>query len=217
VLPTTIAILAGGLDIVYPPENANLHAMIAERGLLISECPLGFTPRGQDFPRRNRIVSGVSAGIVVVEAARHSGSLITARLALEQNRELFAVPGHPLDPRAAGTNELIRNGAHLVLNAEDILRELPPHDVQKNLYGFREPDAQPLLPDSSLAREEPSSQDRQNLIEALSFTPVSSDTLLRVTGLSPRKLSVVLLELDLAGRIERHGNQFVSLRAASSG
>jgi DNA processing protein len=221
-LPTgTIAVLAGGLDVVYPPENTELHTAIAEQGLLLSECPLGFAPRGQDFPRRNRIVSGVSVGVVVIEAAVHSGSLITARLALEQNRELFAVPGHPLDPRATGTNELIKNGAHLVVNATDILQELPPIEHYDSMHGgslrgFQEPDATPIFKRAPHT-DEPSPRDRHKVIEALSFTPVSSDTLLRATGLSPRSLAIALLELDLAGRIERHGNQYISLRADYSG
>lgn len=159
-------------------------------------------------------------GVVVIEAAVHSGSLITARLALEQNRELFAVPGHPLDPRAIGTNELIKNGAHLTVNANDILRELPPIEYfdtlhNGNCHGFQEHDTPTYK--CAPRPDEPSSLDRQKIIEALSYTPVSSDTLLRATGLSPRSIAIALLELDLAGRIERHGNQYISLRADYSG
>jgi DNA processing protein len=122
----TIAVLAGGIDIVYPPENEELQRDIGERGLLISERSPGFSPRGQDFPRRNRLISGVSLGVVVIEAAERSGSLITARLAGEQGREVFAVPGSPLDPRSAGTNNLLKQGACLVTSARDIVETLAP-------------------------------------------------------------------------------------------
>lgn len=209
-IPTgTIAVVAGGVDVVYPPENADLHADIAERGLLLSECPLGFSPRGQDFPRRNRIISGVSVAVVVVEAAQHSGSLITARLALEQNREVFAVPGHPLDPRAVGTNTLIKNGARLITCAADILADLPP---QTNYRGMQEPPPPPQALSPPPKLEEPSEADRRKVVEALSLVPVHADTVLRMTGLSPRRLAVILLELDIAGRIERHGDQHISLK-----
>ena len=206
----TVAVLAGGLDIVYPPENAALHAAIAAEGLLVSERPIGFAPRGQDFPRRNRIISGLSSGAVVVEAARSSGSLITARLAAEQNREVFAVPGHPLDPRSAGTNELIRNGAHLLTSAGDVFAELPFAAHGRELREAARDD--PLRPGLSEGAGEPSEADRQKVLEALSLVPVHADTLVRDSGLSARTLAIVLLELDLAGRIERHGNQQVSLK-----
>src|SRR5690606_6162999 len=122
----TVAVLAGGLDIVYPPQHTELHTAIAERGCLVSEQPPGFQPRGVDFPRRNRIISGLSKGVVVVEAARRSGSLITAHRAADQGRDVFAAPGHPLDPRAEGTNFLIKEGATLVTCAEDIVTGLQP-------------------------------------------------------------------------------------------
>jgi len=118
----TVAVLAGGIDVVYPPEHADLQARIGAEGCLVCEQPPGFSPRGQDFPRRNRIISGISSGVVVVEAAKRSGTLITARFAGEQGRDVFAVPGHPLDPRAEGTNQLIKDGAILVTDVEDILR-----------------------------------------------------------------------------------------------
>ncbi|WP_088347987.1 MULTISPECIES: DNA-processing protein DprA [Rhodomicrobium] len=212
-LPTgTIAVVAGGIDMIYPPENAALHEAIALSGLLLTECPPGFAPRGQDFPRRNRIISGVSAGVVVVEAAQKSGSLITARMALEQNREVFAVPGHPLDPRAIGTNKLIQSGAHLVMAAEEIVAEL--------FSGFRRPSRleEPAESPAWIASvpasgsDEPTSEDRETLLASLSFAPEHPDMLLRMAGLSPRKLAVALLELDLAGRIERHDNACISLR-----
>ena len=122
----TIAVLAGGIDNVYPPENAALQRAIAERGLLLTEQPPGFEPRAKDFPRRNRLISGLSLAVLVIEAARRSGTLITARFAAEQGREVFAVPGHPLDPRAEGTNQLLKNGATLATEPADILSALEP-------------------------------------------------------------------------------------------
>lgn len=212
-LPTgTIAVLAGGLDIVYPPENAELHAAIAEDGLLLCECPLGFLPRGQDFPRRNRLISGLSLGVVVVEAAERSGSLITARMALEQNREVFAVPGHPLDPRAIGTNGLIKSGAALVTGAADILEALAPaHPLRRGLR--EEPQDAPSPPGGTASTEADLQQgERALVLEALGIVPISIDIIIRRTGLSPRQVAIALLELDLAGRLERHGQQSVSLR-----
>jgi DNA processing protein len=207
----TIAVLAGGLDIIYPPENAELHAAIADQGVLLSECPLGFLPRGQDFPRRNRLISGVSLGVVVVEAAERSGSLITARVALEQNREVFAVPGHPLDPRAIGTNALIRSGATLVTSAADVLEALPCIPLSPD--GLRERDdvALPLrAPPPHTPDLHP--RDRAAVVEALGIAPVSIDIIVRTTDLAPRQIAVALLELDIAGRLERHGQQSISLR-----
>jgi DNA processing protein len=210
----TIAVVAGGLDIIYPPENSELQAAIAEDGLLMSECPLGYLPRGQDFPRRNRLISGVALGVVVVEAAERSGSLITARMALEQNREVFAVPGHPLDPRAIGTNALIKAGATLITGAADVLEALPPGHLGR--HAFREGDeavlpAPPEAPESVELRP----SERTSVVEALGISPVSIDILVRRTGLAPRQIAVALLELDLAGRLERHGQQSVSLRHAA--
>ncbi len=212
----TIAVLAGGLDVVYPPQNADLHRAIGERGCLVSEQPPGFQPRGKDFPRRNRIISGLSLGVVVVEAARRSGSLITARRAADQGREVFAVPGHPLDPRAAGTNHLIKEGATLVTCAEDVVSTLEPfgrrpEPISGQAYDFEEPT--PML----LATPEPLPQverdERSLVISALGPAPVHVDELARATGLPIRIVQTVLLELALAGRVEHHGSQLVSLLA----
>lgn len=206
----TIAVLAGGLDVIYPPENAELHSAIAEKGLLVSERPMGLIPRAQDFPRRNRIISGMSSGVVVIEAARRSGSLITARLAGEQGREVFAVPGSPLDPRAAGTNRLLKDGATLVTGTNDIVNVLapilglegvePPRD-------FGETDAE--TPENEDLEIE--ATDREKIIQALGISPVDIDEVIRSTRLPARHVQVILLELDLAGRLERHGQQLVSL------
>ena len=202
----TVAVLAGGLDLPYPPENAGLCAEIAERGAIISEMPFGWQPRAQDFPRRNRLVAGAVLGLVVVEAAQRSGSLISARLAGEMGRLVFAVPGSPLDPRAAGTNGLLKDGATLVTEASDVSRAIAP------LTGMRAPDVPPFddPPDFS-ATPPPGESDRAKVIEALGPTPVSVDEIIRHTGLHPAQVFMVLLELDLAGRLERHAGGNVSL------
>lgn len=207
----TIAVLAGGIDIVYPPENDDLQRAIGERGLLISERSPGFAPRGKDFPRRNRLISGVSLGVVVVEAAERSGSLITARLAGEQGREVFAVPGSPLDPRSAGTNNLLKQGAGLVTCARDILEVLapilghPPAPPPIELAAADEHRTPEPLPDIRQS-------ERELIVGALGPSPVDIDELIRATGVATRKVHIVLLELDLAGRLQRHGQQLVSLK-----
>lgn len=208
----TIAVLAGGIDNIYPPENAQLHAAIGQRGLLLSERQPGFVPRGQDFPRRNRLISGIAAGVIVVEAAERSGSLITARLAGEQGREVFAVPGSPLDPRAAGTNALIKQGATLITCVDDVIAALEPA-----LGQVAKPSTE-FLCDPTPAASAPAEVGggaRARILEALGPSPVDIDEVIRATGLSAREVNIVLLELDLAGRLERHGRQLVSLREGS--
>ncbi len=207
----TVAVLAGGLDVVYPPEHGNLQKAIAEAGCLVSEMPPGFTPRGKDFPRRNRIISGLSLGVLVIEAARRSGSLVTARLAGEQGRHVFAVPGHPLDPRADGTNGLLKSGATLVTNPDDITSALMPL-TGGGVTPLRE--AVPtLFPDRPKREETPPLSDgqRERIVAALGPAPIDIDTVVRGTGLPTRSVQVALLELALAGRIERHGSGLVSL------
>lgn len=207
----TVAVLAGGLDHIYPEENRPLAQSILDAGgALITEMPLGWKPRATDFPRRNRIVSGMALGVVVVEAAKRSGSLITARLALEQNREVFAVPGFPLDPRSEGGNALIRQGAILVTRAADITDELAgtsgvrPSVSEETLDLFHQLDAPSPPPDDS---------DRAALLSALSVTPVGIDILIEQTGLPPALVGTLLLELELSGEIERLPSQLVALRA----
>jgi DNA processing protein len=200
----TIAVLAGGHDHVYPPEHVDLLDQIVEEGAAISEMPMGWEPRGRDFPRRNRLISGLSAGVVIVEAARRSGSLITARMALEQGREVFAVPGSPLDPRAEGTNGLLKQGATLVTEAEDVLAVLRPILGQAIDLPAQEPEAGP--PPLS----EPASSERERIVGLLGPTPVLIDDLVRLAGLSPAVVRTVLLELEIAGRLERHGGGLVS-------
>jgi DNA processing protein len=224
----TIAVLAGGVDVVYPPEHRRLQAEIAERGCLVSEQPPGFVPRAQDFPRRNRIISGISRGVVIIEAARRSGTLITARMAAEQGREVFAVPGHPLDPRAEGTNRLLKSGATMVTEPDDVLealepmlREGPAWDAgQPYSDGDRLADAggmHPVMPQvAPRALPEVGAEERSRLLAALGPAPIDIDELARATGLPIRSIQIALIELDLAGRIERHGLQLVSLAGGPS-
>jgi DNA processing protein len=200
----TVAVLAGGLDRPYPPENERLCAAIAERGAVISEMPFGWEPRARDFPRRNRLVAGMSLGLLVVEAARRSGSLISARLAAEMGRLVFAVPGSPLDPRAEGTNGLLKSGAILVTNAADVLDALEPQHRAPRFGGIEE------TPDLSEAAE-PAESDRARIIEALGPVPTDIDDLIRHCNLPAAQVYLVLLELDLAGRLERHSGGAVSL------
>jgi DNA processing protein len=166
--------------------------------------PLGREPRARDFPRRNRLISGVSLGVVVMEAARRSGSLITARFALEQGREVFAVPGSPLDPRCEGTNSLIKQGAALVTEAADVISVLQPMIGRSLTFSAREPEQ----PSSVL---EPRDQDRNRVISLLGPSPVQMDDLVRLANLSPAIVRGILLELELAGRLDRHGGGLISL------
>jgi DNA processing protein len=205
----TVAVLAGGLDRVYPPDNLDLaEAIVARGGAAISEMPMGWEPRARDFPRRNRIVSGVSLGVVVVEAAARSGSLITARYAGEQGRLVFAVPGSPLDPRAEGANRLIRDGARIVTNVDDIVAEIEP------MVGRATDVAQSIEEAGTMATPQSSDADdaeRTRILDALGAAPVEVDEVVRFTGLTPATVHLVLLELDLGGRIARHPGGRISL------
>ena len=212
----TVAVLAGGLDIVYPPEHDVFQKRIGETGCLLTEQPPGFTPRARDFPRRNRLVSGLSFGVVVVEAARRSGTLVTARFAGEQGREVFSVPGHPLDPRAEGTNQLLKSGATLVTEPQDVLQVLAPQlaDLSAGSTDIRG-SFPPHLPDPApVARQPipPRTDDgtRERLLAALGPHPVDIDEIVRATNIGVREVRVLLMELDLAGEIVRHGHQLVS-------
>lgn len=205
----TIAVMAGGIDIVYPQENTPLYRQVAEQGLIVAESPPGTQPQGRHFPRRNRIISGLCYGVVVVEAARKSGSLITARLAGEQGREVFAVPGSPLDPRAEGCNDLIADGATLVRSARDIIpvlsvRHRPLAEPRQRSFSLTPP---PSAPD-----ERELAAARPVILESLSPTPVPVDDLIRDCQFSAPVVLTVLLELEMAGRGERQpGNRFALL------
>ena len=205
----TIAVLAGGIDICYPPEHRALYDAIAAQGALVAELPPGTEPLARHFPRRNRVISGLSEGIVVVEAALRSGSLITARLAGEQGRDVFAVPGSPLDPRCRGSNNLIRQGAALTESAEDVLRGLGGRRLSpERTEALGEPDLAPPAPPA----EADTDRARALLIEHLSPSPTAVDELVRQTELPPALVASALLELELAGRIERHpGNRVARL------
>lgn len=202
----TVAVLAGGLDVIYPPENTDLHRAIAENGLLVSEMAPGTQPKAEYFPRRNRLISGMSLGVIVVEAAMRSGSLITARLAGEQGREVFAVPGSPLDPRAAGTNKLIKDGATLVTSVSDVL------DVVTNLHRSPHPLSTSFSQDGNEYQVgDVGNADRDAIISLLGPSPVEIDDVIRESGLPAQTVASVLLELEIAGRLSRHGGQRVSL------
>jgi DNA processing protein len=201
----TVAVLAGGQDRVYPAEHISLLDAILPAGTALSEMPLGWEPRAADFPRRNRLISGLSLGVVIVEAAKRSGSLITARCALEQGREVFAVPGSPLDPRAEGTNGLIKQGAALVTETADIISALQPI-MERHEWFAREPDHD--MPPSD---EAPADDERVRITSLLGPAPVGIDDLVRLAQSSPAVVRMVLLELEIAGRIERHGGGMVSL------
>jgi DNA processing protein len=202
----TVAVLAGGHDRIYPSEHADLLADLLPTGAAVSEMPMGWEPRARDFPRRNRLISGLSSGVVIVEAARRSGSLITARMALEQGREVFAVPGSPLDPRSEGTNGLIKQGAALVTEPDDVLSVLAPILKRSRQPVVTEPEN-----DMDDMLGEPAQDERSRILELLGPSAIRLDDLVRLAGASPGVVRMVLLELELAGRLERHGNGLVSL------
>lgn len=206
----TAAVFAGGLDCLYPPEHADLARRIVADGALVTEMPMGWQPRGRDFPRRNRIIAGLSLGTVVVEAATRSGSLITARLANELGREVMAAPGSPLDPRCEGSNHLLREGATFITRSDDVIEALsrivdrgppPPQPIslaQANAAGF--------------AYQEPADDERSRIVSLLGPSPALVDDLITQSGAEARIVQIVLLELELAGRLERHAGGRVRLR-----
>ena len=199
----TIGVIAGGIDVFYPPENEARQKALSERGLVLAEMPPGTEPRARHFPYRNRIIAGMSSGTVVVEAAPRSGSLITARLAAEAGREVMAVPGSPLDPRAQGCNQLIRDGATLIQNAADVVEAIRPFDGR----------VQSARSDYHPAQEEMNGEDALSLVEGLlGPSPVPVDEIIRLSGASSGSVHLALLELDLAGRLDRHAGGKVSLK-----
>jgi DNA processing protein len=202
----TIAVIAGGIDIFYPPENKDRQQALYERGLVLAEMPPGTEPRARHFPYRNRIIAGLSAGTVVVEAAPRSGSLITARLAAEAGREVMAVPGSPLDPRAQGCNQLIRDGATLVQNAADVVEAIRPFQSQVRSAP------------SSYDHASDEAFDGEDVLRAvedlLGPSPAPVDEIIRLSGAPAGAVLMALLELDLGGRLDRHAGNKVSLRTA---
>jgi DNA processing protein len=203
----TAAVVAGGIDIFYPPENEALQRAIGERGVLISEMPLGVEPRARHFPRRNRIIAGLALGTVVIEAAPRSGSLITARLAADYGREVMAVPGSPLDPRAQGCNQLIRTGATLIQSAEDVIESLPPIERAPR----PQPEQRRSPPEPAVIADE----ERASILALLGPVAVPVDELVRQSGRSPAVIQTVLLELDLAGQLEHHAGGRISLHTGA--
>lgn len=205
----TLAALAGGLKQPYPPENKTLFDKICSEGLAITEMPFDWKPVARDFPRRNRLIAGVALGLLVVEAAKRSGSLISARRAAEFGRLVFAVPGSPLDPRAQGTNSLIQDGAILTTNAKDIIDALSPMQsmqVQLSISIEEQNDVETKI-------HMPDQTERALIVDALSVTPVEIDDIIRHTGCPTQMVHLVLLELDLSGQLNRHAGGLVSINA----
>jgi DNA processing protein len=220
----TTAVVAGGIDIVYPEENRGLYDALRCQGAIVAELPLGSEPQARHFPRRNRIISGMALGVLVVEAAARSGSLITARYALEQGREVFAVPGSPLDPRCRGANDLLRRGATLTETAEDVLSQLgplvqgapPPRPLSPGplspLAISAEKRGPANWPPSGAAEPAADEGALEMILERLGPTPVAVDELVRQCQLTASSVATLLLELELGGRVERHPGNLVSLR-----
>jgi len=210
----SVAVVAGGADVVYPAENRGLYDALVRQGAIVAELPLGTEPQARHFPRRNRIISGMALGVVVVEAAARSGSLITARFALEQGREVFAVPGSPLDPRSRGCNDLLRHGATVTENAEDVLSQLGPQlggiEPLRPVPSIAIPTA-PHRPPPGIAVSAGDEAGLELILERLGPTPVAVDELVRQCQMSAAAVATLLLELELAGRVERHPGNLVSL------
>ncbi len=195
----TIAAVAGGIDVIYPPENKSLYERMADEGCIVAESPLSMEPLARHFPKRNRIISGLSSGVIVVEATLKSGSLITARMAAEQGRDVYAVPGHPFDPRAAGPNKLLQDGATLVLSAADILSNIAQFSGTRP--GLREA-AQSVWAPADLSENDAETV-RTIILQNISSMPVTVDELVRNCHLTIPAVQTILLELELAGRIQR--------------
>ncbi|EWY40091.1 DNA processing protein DprA [Skermanella stibiiresistens SB22] len=206
----TIAVVAGGVDVIYPEENGGLYARLVDQGAVVAECSLGTQPIARHFPRRNRVISGLSLGVVVVEATPKSGSLITARLAGEQGREVFAVPGSPLDPRCQGPNDLLRSGAHLTETVQDIINVLEAVAIPR----MREKEGDLFSAAKGMQLDDASFEEiRDRLLECLGYSPVPVDELVRGCQLSASVVRSVLTELDLAGRVQQlPGNQVVLIQ-----
>lgn len=208
----TVAVIAGGVDTQYPPEHKNIYQQMQEQGVIVSEQPFGKAPHQRSFPARNRIIAGMSVGVIVVEATLKSGSLITADYAADYGREVFAVPGSPLDPRSKGVNNLLRHGATMVESAEDVIEAL---QREKNILYEHAPPPTALMEQGAVTSQPPAQSDldqaRDAVVPLLSYEAVSSETLLQMAQVPARLFSIVLLELELAGRLVRHSGGRVSL------
>lgn len=202
----TIAVLGGGIDVVYPQDNKALQAQISEKGCLMSEFPMGTPPAAGNFPRRNRIIAGLSRGVIVVEALRKSGSMITAEYASDYGRDLFAVPGFPYDPRSEGPNQLIVDGAYPVRHAEDVL-----NNISVSIDCAEEFDPKDYFPEPG-PEVRGLAEMREKIMDLLSSTPIEIDEVIRHTHLTPGYVWELLLELELSGKIERHPGNKVSLK-----
>jgi DNA processing protein len=212
-LTGTVAVIAGGINNIYPPENTNLYNQIGSQGVIVSELPFGVAPRGGNFPQRNRIISGISLGVVIIEATLKSGTLITARFALEQNREIFAVPGSPLDPRHEGTNRLIKQGAKMLENVGDILNEI--QHIRKNSKAslqFFEPESPEF---TCFASKLPNNEDidraRNLILNKLNFTEITNDEIINELEIPTRIVNIALVQLELADRIQNKNGK-ISLK-----
>lgn len=206
----TIAVLAGGIDNIYPPENEDLYYQICEKGLLVAELPLGSIPKAQNFPQRNRIISGISSAVAIIEASLRSGSLITAKFALQQNRDLFVVPGFPLDPHYQGNNYLLKQGAYLLESVEDILEHLAkPNIFRSNLFEKEENFSG--LQKKNFAEKE-LTQARIEIINLIGASPSSIDEIVSVTQLSVEEVLTIIIELELSGKVIRHFGNKVSIK-----
>ena len=210
-LDGTIAVMAGGIDYIYPPENEKLFNQITENSLVISELPIGTKPLSQHFPYRNRIISGVSIAVAVIEASLKSGSLITANMALQQNRDIFAVPGFPLDPRCVGTNRLIKQGAFLLESAEDIITNIISYDDLKKSLAESESCGNNFKHLANKATQDVNNRHRKAITELLSSTPITYEQIAEETELPLPVIYTVCLELELAGKVVRHSGNKISL------
>jgi DNA processing protein len=205
----TVAAVAGGVDVIYPPENTKLYESMKQEGCIVAESPLGMEPLARHFPKRNRIISGLSSGVVVIEATVKSGSLITARLAAEQGRDVYAVPGHPFDPRAEGPNKLIKDGATLVTSADDILHNIASFSATRP-KGFSEPPNASWISEDAI--ETLPEEIAPIILQNISTTPLTVDELVRTCQVTMPDMQMALLELELAGRIQRlPGNRVVMI------
>lgn len=205
----TVAVIAGGIDNIYPPENEALYKEIAAAGAIISEAPFGTTPKARHFPSRNRVIAGMTRGVVVAEASEKSGSLITANFALDYGRDVFAVPGSPMDPRCKGSNDLIRHGAILTESIEDILNNLS--SPKRDLFSESDKSRFTAAP-AAVLNEDAMEKHRRCVIEKLGPDPVLLDELIAQCHVTPSILHIIMLELELAGRLSRHSGGKVSLR-----